>query len=323
MRIFLLLLAATITITSSAIAQTATWRGHTGSGVSAVAVSKDGKLIASAGLDRTVRVWDAATGKLARAFVGHKNEVYSVDISPDGKEIASSDYDGSVLVWNGATGKVRLTLKIDGWSTAVVFSPDGTKLGVANQRRGSTIFDAKTGKEWKKLETSGNSNTAVFSPDGRYFVAASIGPGFWNLESGKFERGFRGHTDSVKAMAFSPDGKWIASAGSDKTARIWNVEKGEVYKTFETATTIIGKDYPKPFEWKMPVVSVAFSPDGKTLAMATGRAIHLWNIESGANFKTLNGHELTVTSVAFLPDGKRIVSGSIDNTVRIWDVAVN
>lgn len=292
-------------------------RGHTNS-VSSVAVSADGSLIASASLDHTVRLWDARTGKTILVLSGHKEEVYAAAFSPDNQTLASSDYDGRVIIWSVKSGKPLRTLEIKGWSTAIAFSPDGNLLAVANQEPGTNIYDVKNGNVVRTIETTGYTNAIAFSPDGRYLATARGAIGLWDLQTGKVVKRFEGHQGSIKAVAFSKDGRFLASASNDKTARVWNVETVENTKTFQTLTPIAVKYSTKPFEWKMPFTSVAFSPDGKTLAAATGRTVHLFDIATGKQIKTLEGHELSITSVVFSPDGKSIVSGSLDNTVRVW-----
>lgn len=292
-------------------------RGHTDS-VSSVAVSADGSLIASASLDHTVRLWDARTGKTIRVLSGHKGEVYAVAFSPDNQSVASSDYDGRVIIWSVKSGNPLRTIEIKGWSVAIAFSPDGNLLAVAGQEPGTNIYDVKSGNIVQTIETSGYTNAVAFSPDGRYLATARGAIGLWDLQTGKVAKRFEGHQGSIKAVAFSKDGRLLASASNDKTARVWNVETGANTKTFQTATPIAVKYSTEPFEWKMPFTSVAFSPDGKTLAAGTGRGVHLWDVSTGKNSQILQGHELSVTSVAFLPDGKSIVSGSLDNTVRVW-----
>jgi WD40 repeat protein len=294
-------------------------RGHAKS-VSAIAVSSDGRLIASASLDRTVRLWDAATGKLIRVLNRHKDEVYAVDFSPDGKLLASSDYAGEVLIWNVNSGKPIRTLQMKTWSIAVAFSPDSRELAVGGQDRNIIIYDAQTGDAKRTLETRYSVSALAFSPDGRYLAGGSYSIGIWNLQTGQIHKLLQGHEGGIKCVAFSKDSRFVASASSDKTARVWNTETGETIKTFQTLTPLVVKYSPEPQKWKMPVTGVAFSPDGKTLAMATGRAVHLWDIASGNQSRVLEGHAQSVTGVVFAPDNRLLASASLDGTVRLWSI---
>lgn len=319
--IFLLLISvyrAPAQIAAPASAKPKILRGHTNS-ISSIDTSGDGRLIASAGLDRTVRIWDTSTGKTIRVFNGHKDEIYAVAFSPDNKMLASSDYGGKILIWSASSGRTLRTLQTSGWSVAIAFSPDSRQLAVGSQDRNITIYDALTGNILQTFET-GSINTLAFSPDGRYLAAATGAVVVWERQTGKISRTLRGHQGSIKDISFSKDSRFLASASLDKTARVWNVETGENVKTFQTATPIERTDSPRPFKWKMPVTSVAFSPDGETLAAATGRAVHLWEISTGKNFQILEGHEQSVTSIRFLPGGKSLASGGLDDALRIWSL---
>jgi len=294
-------------------------RGHTGA-ISSIAVSQDGRLIATGSLDRTVRLWDAQTGKAIRILQDHKAEVYAVAFSPDDRILASSSYDGRVMLWDVRAAKLLRVLEIKGWSIAVAFSPDSRQLAVASQQRNIVIYDVQNGSALRTLETRGGINILAFSPDGRCLASDGAAIELWDLQTGKVSKSLQGHRGSVRGIAFSPDGRFLASAGADKTARLWNLETGESVRVIETLTPIVTSYAPEGVKRKMPVTAVAFSPDGKLLAMTTGRAIHLWDVSTGDQVRTLEGHAQSVTSVVFLPDGNSLASCSLDGTIRIWFV---
>lgn len=293
--------------------------GHTDS-VSSIDVSQNGRLIASASHDHTVRLWNAESGKIIRVLSGHTDEIYAVAFSPDNQTLASSDYRGQIFIWSVELDKPLRILQIKGWSTAIAFSTDGKQLAVASQEPVTTIFDPKTGNILRTLETKGYINAVAFSPDDRYLATADRTIMLWNLKTEKADKLFQGHQGMIRAFAFSKDGRLMASGSNDKTVRLWNVKTGEAEKIFQTETPIEADFSSKPLMWKMPFTGVSFSSDGKILATATGRAIHLWDISTGKNFQTLEGHRHSVTSVRFLPDNKTLVTGSLDNTVRIWSL---
>lgn len=147
----------------------------------------------------------------------------------------------------------------------------------------------------------------AFSPDGKSLASASSDAALWDVKSGMEIRTFKGHGQEVYFCAFSPDGKSLASASYDRTLKLWNVESGLEIHTFNGH--------------KGWVNSCAFSPDGKSLASASwDQTLNLWDVESGEKIHTLKGHTGWVYSYAFSPDGKHLVSASGDRTLKLWDV---
>lgn len=294
-------------------------KGHQNA-VTSIDVSPNGNLIATASLDRTVRLWDVRGGKAIRVLRGHKDEVYTAVFSPNNERLASSSYDGSVLLWDVASGKLLLTLKVSDWSTTLDFSADSRQLAVGSQNRNVVIFDAQTGNILRTLETKNPTSVVAFSPNGRYLAVGYRALEVWDLQTNKIVKTLR--QSGVTAIAFSPDSRLIASGSGDKSARIWNLETGEQLKKLETDTPLFWQlsSGNQTVRLRLPVTSVAFSPDGKTLAMGTGRAVHLWDASTGNQLQTLEGHTKFVTGVTFLPDGNSLASSSLDGTVRVWSL---
>jgi WD40 repeat protein/serine/threonine protein kinase len=284
-----------------------TLAGHT-RGVNAVRFSPDGKMIASASNDGTVRLWDVGTRREIVPLRGHEESVNSLAFAPDGKTLATAGYDGLIILWDMASRQRVDSLRPKGGLTGVAFTPDGKILASCNADGRITRWDVTSRQEVDTLSGYSWSRVA-FSPDGRFLAAGSYDSTvrLWELATRK-ENSLRGHTAYVIGLAFSPNGKALASAGNDATVRLWDLAtKQEVY-------TLRGHT--------APIDSLAYSPDGKILVTGGGDStVKLWDMTSWQEVRTLRGHTSPVTAVAFSPDGETLVTGSWDNTIKLWDIA--
>jgi WD40 repeat protein len=246
-------------------------QGHSGR-VNAVAVSPDGKTLASAGADHTIKLWDLATAKVVRTLTGHANQVHSVAFHPGGKALAACSLDRTIKLWDLASGKERYTLTGHG-CFHVAFSRDGQRFASCGEDHG-----------------------------GAGLIKV------WETATGKLLRTLSGHGGEVWEVAFSADGKVLASAGGgDRTVRLWDVAGG-----WQLAVLRGHTDH---------VRSVPFHPDGRTLASSSNdHTIRLWDLATLREKQTLRGHIGTVVTIAWRADGRLLASlGWDDGTLRLWD----
>ena len=288
-------------------------RGHSNS-VNSVAFSPDGRQILSGSYDRTIKLWDAATGREIRTFTGHSAAVWSVGFSPEGTRIVSGSGDYTIKLWDAATGReIRTFTGHSGSVYSARFSPEGTRIVSGSYDRTIKLWEVSTGREIRTLSGhSGSVLSVAFSPDGTRIVSGSgdYTIKLWDTATGREIRTFSGHSGSVISVAFSPDGTRIVSGSWDKTIKLWDTATGREIRTFRGHSF---SDFAN---------SVAFSLDGNQIVSSSDdKTIKLWDAATIREIRTFRGHSNRVYSAAFSPDGARIVSGSQDTTVRLWNAA--
>ncbi|MGH3896867.1 MAG: helix-turn-helix domain-containing protein [Pseudonocardiaceae bacterium] len=327
------LYTAMVTLSNAALCTPMT--GHTDA-VRGVALSPDGRTLATASADWTVRLWNVTDpsrpAPLSPPLTGYTDTVKSVAFSPDGRTLATGSGDqNTVRLWNvtDPVHPVALGSPLTGHTSfvnSVVFSPDGRTLASAGAdstvRLWNVTDPARPAPLGAPLTShTGAVNSVVFSPDGRTVATASADSTvrLWNVtdpaQPVPLGQPLTGHTGAVNSVVFSPDGRTLATGSADSTVRLWNV-------TDPAAPTALGS----PLTGHTNTVnSVVFSPDGRTLATGSADStVRLWNVTDPAAptalGSPLTGHTSWVISVAFSPDGHTLATASDDQTARLWNV---
>jgi sugar lactone lactonase YvrE len=306
---------------SGEVPEPRTLQGH--SYFDSIAFSPDGRTVAS-NVDKTVVLWDIASGQELRTLRGHEAKVAKVAFSPDGRTVAATSSEKTTKLWDTASGRELRTWQRSSTTGVdpVIFSPDGRMIATGAQYV-VELWDSASGRALRKLHWPKTKSTIIpsvfsiaFSPDGERIVAGGDdGSGgddgnvmVWNVASGRLLQTLRGHSDLVNSVVFSPDGQTIASASQDKTIKLWDAVSGRVLRTLQGHSGYVN--------------SVAFSPDGRTVASgALDNTVKLWDAASGRLLRTLRQHSSYVNSVVFSPDGRTIASASSDETIKLWDVS--
>jgi WD40 repeat protein/serine/threonine protein kinase len=288
-----------------------TFTGHQGT-VFAVALSHDGKWLASASTDQSVRIWDVMSGRQVHVTRQHvwSGNMGVLAFSPDGKRLAIATGNPYAYVLGGVKWEEVLRIGPHGAHTiSVAFSPDATKLATGSWDDSTVLVkDAATGRLIQTLPASIRTFCVAFEPDGRRLAATSgKNAKIWDLPSGQLALSLKGHTTEVLSVAFSTDGRLVATGSSDQTAKIWNGTTGDLIASLRGHTGSVS--------------GVAFSPRGDRLASVSDEyTVKIWNVGAIAEMPTLTGHAGHIHCVTFSPDGTRLASAGEDRLVKIWDL---
>ncbi len=297
--------------------------GHTEPVVSLV-YSPINEQIASGSKDCTVRLWDTQSGNLDYILEGNVYPVVSLAYSPDGKQLVCSSKDNTkigrrdreeldsdsenytVQQWDAQSGQLLRTLKGHAdFVSYVAYSPNGKQIAAGSELSTVQLWDAQSGQSLHTLRTYWGER-AVYSPTGEQMASRAVDDvKLWDAKTGRLIRTLK-HPDSVWSVAYSRNGKQIASGNRDHSVRLWDAQTGDLLHTLNGHTH--------------PVYSVRYSPNGEQIASyGEDGIVRLWDAQPGQSKHTANGHTKQVYSAVYSPTREQIASCSMDNTVRLWD----
>jgi len=347
-----------------------TFKGHS-SGVNSVDFSSGGKFVVTGSSDGSTKLWDAVTGREVKAlgssdsyqgfmsFDSFMASVNSVNFSPDGNYVVIGTNEG-VKLWDVRTGKILRSFS-GSMILSISFSPDSRYILAAGADRTARLLNVKTGEEVRVFTApsnlkpgskpgsdSGYIYSAAFSPDGKYVVISGYGAAtLWNAKTGMAIRTFQGHSDMIRSLGFSLDGRYLVTGSEDKTAKVWDVATGREIVSFRDSThavravalsadgkqVITGSEYGTVRLYDVStgqviwisgrgesnkVYCVRFSPDEKHLAVSTKKVLQIWNLKKGKILRTIDTH--SSVSTAFSPSGRLIAVGD-GQKATLYDIA--
>jgi WD40 repeat protein len=327
-----------------ALVRLGTTRFQHGGLVTGLAFSGDGRLVASASADGTLRLWETATGTERRQV--RLDWPSCVALSPDGRTVAAGTGVGDVVLWDAGTGRpVHAIGSHRGPVDAVTFSPDGTRLASSGADETICLWDVAAGRMLHRL--SGRARALAFAPDGRTLASAGAGVRLWDADAGR-PLARLGSPAVARSVAFSPDGRLLAAAGDDPVVRLWKVATRDETRplpghgagvravSFAGNRTLVTaaldgtvRVFDVPEARCLHVIpagaagaAFACAPDGKTLAVAgPDHRIDLWDADTGKPINPLPHRPGRVTGLAWSADGRSLASGGGDGAFRLWDPA--
>ena len=317
-------------------------------GVLDIVFSPDGKMLASASEDGTIKIWQL-NGKLISTISGHNNKIRSISFSPDSQMIASASSDNTIKVWKKNGELVSILTGHTGAVNKVKFSPDGQMIISASNDGTIRYWSLSSNSIFTLGADNAKINSVSFSPNGKIIASASTDGTvkLWN-RNGALLNTLVGHDDSVNKVIFSPDNQIIASASADHTVKLWN-SQGRLLNTLigqfqqgindvkfsPDGNMIASTDFLGINIWKStgehlsniikktdgPVFSVSFSPDSQAIASHHKGYVRAVPTDEKVEIQRLDGTlitSITGHSVNFSSDGQMIVSASQDGVVRLW-----
>lgn len=274
-----------------------------------LAFSSDGDYLTSANDDRTVRVWSVADWRAQRTMIGHTSSLRAVAFSPNTRYLASGGRDRTIRIWDRASGEPLRVFSSDyGSITTLSFDVSGRFIITGSKDKVLRVWDADAGSLLHRLEDHADIINAVAISRKQFIIASGGDDGqalLWDGRKGRLLRKIPVGA-AVESIAFSHDGRWLATGDAEHLVRVWDRTTGEPLAQMGGHTS-----------W---VQGLAFLPDDRLISGGEDGMIFVWDIHTGQRLATLAGHESWVMSLAISPDGRRLVSGGDDERVLIWDI---
>jgi WD40 repeat protein len=278
--------------------------------VTSVAFSPDGKRIVSGSRDDTSIIWEVDSGELLFTCTGHTDDINAIAFNPDGTSFATASSDRTLILWDSENCELLQTFISHTRAVlTVVFSPDGTTLLSGGNDR-TVIWWGIDGEPIHVFTGLDFVRDVDFNPEGTAFISADRSSMLveWSLENGNIVQQFFDHTASVSSVAYTTDGKLMATASDDQEIVIYSA--GDIVQRLQGHETYVN--------------TIAFSPNNQTLASADENGvIRLWDVETGQPLRDFEGHEQAVRSLSFTPDGQFLLSGAgvfVDGEMWLWNV---
>ena len=303
--------------------------------------SPDGKTLATGDGRGVIQIWDIESGKntknvsnissnfciMAGLLSYREYDTYNMMFTQNGEKFINTELIGTIHVWDTVKKQLHTLLKKDNSKfqpfNSVLTSPDGYTIASWSMREDETIqlWNVDTGEHKRTLEGyKGGNKRVVFSMDSRTLASWSSYQDttirLWDVATGRLKETLKGHKNLIESVTFSPVGNILVSGGRDGTILLWNVSTGKHKKTL-----IDKRSNNKSGTQSGPIMVLEFDSDGKTLATGDNNGIiHLWDVSSWKQERTLKGHVNTITSIIFSPDGHSLASTSKDGSAKLWDV---
>ncbi len=323
-----------------------------GTGIRGMVLRADGKRLATVGGDGIPRLWDAETGKIVQTFEAHTDPVLTLALSGDGKWLLSTSKERKIHLWDLSRGEQAQAVAADSLSRTAALSGNGQIIVTGHDDGSARQWDPKTGKEVRAFQGhTGKINAVAIRADGKQLLTGGEDgtARLWDVPTGKQVQKFDGAQKNVLAVAFASDGKHFLTSGNTNRVDLWDVEAGKVirqYHGYDLDGGYPGVSVSADNQWvasaKYPYLwnfktgqrlhmykggthvlhSICLSADGKWLAggCRDGKA-YLWDVNQEKAPVHAFTHADQVTAVALTKDAKRLFTGSLDDTIRVWDTA--